>query len=151
VSPAYRVKRGVRLWDLVHELKAQGQQHARKAIACLYKSTAREKVRREYLAQLSTRQRNEYDLDVWIVVREHRGRIYLMPRCDMTMRGVLDFMETHPSLEDFSYWNNCDRPEEVSAREWAIRRGVWNKMLDEWRTYMVIEIVSYDGFRQVES
>lgn len=32
-------------------------------------------------------------------------------------------------LEDYSYWNNTDRPEHITAREWANRKRKWNNIL----------------------
>ncbi len=37
--------------------------------------------------------------------------------------------EAAPGVEPWPYWNNTDRPPEVSAREWAHRAAVWRRVL----------------------
>ncbi len=32
-----------------------------------------------------------------------------------------------PDVEEYGYWNNTDRPEEISAQAWRARYAVWNK------------------------
>jgi hypothetical protein len=34
-----------------------------------------------------------------------------------------------PEISDFSYWNNSDRPDGITAREWEHRHKVWDKIL----------------------
>lgn len=35
-----------------------------------------------------------------------------------------------PGVRDYAYWNNTDRDEEVTRREWKKRGDVWDKILD---------------------
>lgn len=32
-----------------------------------------------------------------------------------------------PEVQDYSYWNNSDRPKEIKTKEWNNRRDFWNK------------------------
>jgi hypothetical protein len=43
-------------------------------------------------------------------------------------RWVDRWMEKE-EIEDFAYWNNTDRPAEVSAKEWAARGKIWDDIL----------------------
>ncbi len=36
----------------------------------------------------------------------------------------------HPLIEEYGYWNNTDRPDHVTGRQWATRRGHWNQVLE---------------------
>jgi len=111
-----------------------------------------------YQAQLGKLDRNIFDFDVSIAVREHEGRLYLVPYCDSLMRHALDFLAEDPRLEDFSYYNNADKPEGISQEEWDQRGAIWDVMdqLGEkdlykstWDDYVVIEICSYGVFWKV--
>jgi hypothetical protein len=35
--------------------------------------------------------------------------------------------------EDFAYWNNTDKPDEISEEEWYMRRKVWDAILENER------------------
>jgi len=43
--------------------------------------------------------------------------------------GALEHLLTVPSIVEFAYFNNTDRPEELSAREWSRRARVWTRVL----------------------
>lgn len=34
-----------------------------------------------------------------------------------------------PEFHDYSYWNNVDRPQDISPQAWGARRRIWDKML----------------------
>lgn len=114
----------------------------------------------QYRLQASSSQRDYYDFDVSIAVREHEGRLYLVPYCDMQMRGVLDFLKDDPRLEDFAYWNNSDQPKEVSRAEWDERQKIWD-LIDatppadtlykaSWLDYVAIDICTPQNFWQIQ-
>ncbi len=42
---------------------------------------------------------------------------------------LLELVKTLPGWQDYSYWNNTDRPDHVSAAQWSARRVAWNKAL----------------------
>lgn len=35
-----------------------------------------------------------------------------------------------PGVSEYGYWNNTDKPDEISTREWSQRRRNWNRVLD---------------------
>lgn len=35
----------------------------------------------------------------------------------------------HPAIHEYGYWNNTDRPDRCSEREWDARRRVWDRLL----------------------
>jgi hypothetical protein len=103
-------------------------------------------------------QRNQYDrnlwaLDVCVTTRRCRDRFYLIPYCDhmCLLRGCLDFMRDDERLEDFSYWNNTDKPEEVTSQAWTWRGTVWNELTkpERWSEFVVLDVVSWEGWSQV--
>lgn len=40
-----------------------------------------------------------------------------------------DLFLDQPEISDFSYWDNSDRPDEITARQWRHRYKVWNAIL----------------------
>jgi hypothetical protein len=67
----------------------------------------------------------DFDFDVSILPygRKIYGIIY-------SERGDWrDLFLEQPEIEDFSYWNNSDRPDTISAREWNHRNKTWNTVL----------------------
>jgi hypothetical protein len=69
----------------------------------------------------------DFDLDVSLIPvgkRQHRqvvALIFAQRECHRDWFSKLD------CVEDFSYWDNSDRPEEVSAPEWRKRKRVWEQ------------------------
>lgn len=110
-------------------------------------------VYRQYAAQRATSERNPFDLDVCVAVRQLRGRFYLIPYPGSGFLGAtLRFLAKHPALEDYHYQNQTDRPENISAREWARRSKIWDVLLDDdrWPDKLALDIVSVDGFVRVD-
>ena len=69
--------------------------------------------------------RNDCHIEVTLALFPYGGHTLLIPYgdCDM-IRLLCDF----PELKDFSYWNNTDRPENVSEQEWNIRKSAWDQV-----------------------
>lgn len=98
-----------------------------------------------------------YDFDIWITIREFRGRLYLIPSCGIGAKGCLDFLKRDKRLEDFAYWNNSDQPRHISREDWETRGVIWDALdsgptvkgqlyTDAWSDYLVLDINSYTGF-----
>lgn len=107
----------------------------------------------KYGEQLTRFERSIWALDVCVSARRYRDRFYLIPYCDdaCLLTGSLDFMKDDERLEDFSYWNNSDRPKEMTSRDWAWRATVWNELTehDRWLDFVTLDIVSWHGWSQV--
>lgn len=43
--------------------------------------------------------------------------------------GALEYLLTVPDITEFAYFNNTDRPDELSAREWSRRARIWTQVL----------------------
>jgi len=107
----------------------------------------------EYGDTLTEHEWDLWAIDVSITMRIYRGKFYVIPYCDRRchLRGLLDFMAGDERLEDFSYWNNTDKPDEVSSQKWAWRRTVWNDLTkpERWNDYVTVDIVSWLGWMEV--
>lgn len=106
-----------------------------------------------YGEQLARYERDLWALDVSVTVRVFDGRYYLIPYCDRVslVDGVLEFMQDMEELEDFSYWNNTDRPEEVGEEEWEARASVWWHFSEgeNWTRYLTLDVLSWETWSEV--
>lgn len=60
---------------------------------------------------------------------------------------VIELFGQFEEVEDFSYWNNTDKPDDVSKRQWNQRRKAWDVTL----TYTAsVGRLSPNGFRKME-
>lgn len=182
IAPAFRTKRrDLDLFTLVRDLRVKGEASARAAVRQLYekmldgvdeKSIAYAKafsvyrddamtriavvhqaIGESYKRQLGSMERNSFDLDVTIAIREHDGRYYLRPHCDMHMREALDFLREDKRLEDYSYWNNTDPPKGISWRSWEARSRTWKAIGaggSEWRDSLLLQVCSHDVFFYID-
>lgn len=54
----------------------------------------------------------------------HAKNIYMTVHTEQPL--YLKAWEAIPNIMDFSYWNNTDKPDDVSAKDWARRKKVWS-------------------------
>lgn len=113
-------------------------------------SMVEDKLRRGYREQVNSPFRNEFHFDVSVVFREHEGRIYLIPYCDMFMRRVLDFLKDDKRLSDYAYWNNVEQPEGISDRVWKQRGKLWDTLTDKWADMLTLDIIDKENFFQID-
>jgi hypothetical protein len=127
--------------DLVERYQDEGKARSRIASDALLKG---------YGEQLSSSHRNDFDFNVSIAIWEHKKGLYIRPFCDMRMRDVLDFLKRDRRLQDFSFWDNTDRPKRITEKQWKARGRVWDA-IDEDRTNgntncLVLDICSWTNF-----
>lgn len=183
IYTAYRLKNSKDLWEFVRDVRRKGARRVRglleERFQLLYGSLlVRESpeyttalrmhpdnaekamtlaadlyLSHAYRDQASKHERNIWDFDVSIAIREYKGRLYLIPNVGAGSKGALDFLNRDKRLEDFSYWDNTDKPARISTKEWNQRRVVWEQLtasyigvnkfyLDNWNDYLVVDICS---------
>lgn len=65
-----------------------------------------------------------------IIVLPHGRSIYALVRTD----NAEDLIRCHAAdgiFEDYSYWNNSDRPEDITSSQWSRRKKVWDAIFAE--------------------
>lgn len=180
VYRAYRLKKSRDLWTMVNDIYAWGEITVKAAIMEAYsdfagcvdmgsdqykealaaygddtkarRNIAHEHVKNMYRENSTRPERSMYDFNVTVAVRQHKGRIYIVPYADMRMKNVLDFLKKDDRLEDFCYWNNTDHPEEVPYEEWERRGKIWNDMDNKggWKNHLLIELCSWERFYTID-
>jgi hypothetical protein len=55
-----------------------------------------------------------------------RSSVYLIVHCEHDLEAALSSI---PGVERFAYFDNTDRPSEITAAEWADRRDIWDRVL----------------------
>jgi hypothetical protein len=116
---------------------------------------------RSYKEQERSVERNAWDFSASLAVREAKGQLYVIPHVGMAVHKSLSFLSHDKRLEDFSYWDNSDRPSHITSKRWEARRQVWEELTDEsthssklyadvWCDYLVVEICSPDLWWRVK-
>lgn len=66
-----------------------------------------------------------FQYDFVIYVKQYKSDVYLYPFY-RELNDLNILMEKIPELEDFGYWDNTDKPEEISESHWKKREKIWN-------------------------
>ncbi len=163
VYTAYRVKKGVKIWPLLRDLRLRAEKYATEDLRDLYARLVSEweasprawreaqkeaqlpsgeapstrhashYVRVKYRDQLASGMRNMFDFDTAIAVRHTGARYILIPYPGSGLSCCLNFMKRHPALEDYHYQDAADKPNHISAAAWEGRARVWDRLLDDDR------------------
>jgi len=94
-------------------------------------------------------ERGFFGIEMGCQVFIHGRYAYIIP-CgeDWLLKGF----ELPEFAEDFSYWNNSDRPDELSDREWNRRGRTWDKIIgtgrDEARRRLIYDVISIPKGRE---
>lgn len=89
-------------------------------------------VRKEQRECRGTQERSPgIDCDVSLFLRVHHPSHTILGYLQEERVGVWDALIAMDGVEDFSYWNNTDQPDDVSDEAWDQRRDCWNEVLDE--------------------
>jgi hypothetical protein len=116
-------------------------------------SLVHELLRKGYKASQGQWERSEFDFDVSISFFELDGRIYLIPHTESMSAATcnaLNFLRKDPACEDFRYWNNTDKPSQITTREWNRRASAWNKILDNHPSNLRLVICDYYNYYLVD-
>lgn len=95
-------------------------------------------------------QRSEHDIDCSMNVWFHGRHAYVMPFGEAWIHEGF----TCGGVEDYAYWNNTDRPDDVTARAWAARSKTWEAVcLDNWDrsrlVHTIVDVVKDIGVTEV--
>lgn len=88
-----------------------------------------------------------FDFDVELSIRKYEGRYYVMPHASGPLRHILSFLdEPNEWVEEYGYWDNTDKPEELTEEEWAERAAVWYPLSEYgregvWPDVLVFEVM----------
>lgn len=71
------------------------------------------------------------DKDIGFSLKEYQGDLYLyLFSEDSTITKLL--LEKIENIEEFGYWNNTDKPDNVSEAHWEKRKKIWNTLLTSY-------------------
>lgn len=95
----------------------------------------------------NTREGDVFHLDLSLGVWLHDdGRAYVIPflNAEAVRTKVQAVIPTW--AEEYAYWNNTDRPEEISAEEWEARAATWREVCvgynpDRWHTRQLVHTI----------
>lgn len=70
------------------------------------------------------------DCDVELIVNMHEKSGALLCRIQEERVGAHDAFLASPGFADFGYWDNSERPEDISGKSWARRGRLWQEACD---------------------
>lgn len=87
-------------------------------------------------------------VEVSISVRYLNGWYYFIPYADKSsiFSNIIDFINDDPRIEYYGYWDNTDQPDDVSDAAWEDRSNVWDKLDEDWTTYLSLEITPWTSW-----
>jgi len=85
-------------------------------------------------------QRDVFNISAAIVAYPLGRKVYLNVFDD----DILRMVKKNRRFKDFSYWNNTDRDDRVTAREWRHREKTWDRILPGNRAVPAISGFTYD-------
>ncbi|MCK4258063.1 MAG: hypothetical protein KAX49_03745 [Halanaerobiales bacterium] len=111
---------------------------------------AHEVIIKYYKEAVVSSERNPLNFDMKIGIHEYEEYYYIIPYGEMDYEQW-DFLDDNLQLEDFAYWNNTDKPKEITNDEWDERERIWNAMFDtKWIEKQLILVISeYDDFWRI--
>jgi hypothetical protein len=107
---------------------------------------------RGYLASQASNVRSPLDFDCSLTVYWYKGWGYLIPLIGdgYGWRGQCPFLKAGSTLTNFSYWNNTDKPKNVSVADWAERERLWNEINNKMIPYLVLPLCTAPEFHLVD-
>lgn len=115
---------------------------------------ARDLIRAGYKKNSTELSRDTYSLDVTVAVYPYGSRVYLRTFAESisVVGGCLDFVAKMPELEDFHYQNQTDRPDDVTEKDWATRRRVWDGITayQDVGRHVTLEILNYGSLWRLD-
>lgn len=131
-----------RLTDFAY---ARAGDHFRKFVAPTLKDVPAG-VKRVYLSSVGYERRVEC-VDCHARVFFNRNFAYVIAQSDLNLFGF----DPGSPFWDYCYWNNTDKPDDVTRGEWAGRRRVWNALLDRgWECWPVVRVIDGGNYDHVE-
>lgn len=67
----------------------------------------------------------KFNISLGVTLFPSRGKTYGMAFGDSDL--VASLLQ-QPELHDYSYWDNVNRPKEISRQAWTARKRIWNKV-----------------------
>ncbi len=107
------------------------QERVDRVICCEKALELAQQARQKGIWQLSL----DCGFNVWL----YRTRAYVIPWGPLSYYEKLAVPEW---AEDYSYWNNSDRPDTISRQAWEARARTWDKVaLDDWDGHRLVHSV----------
>lgn len=89
-----------------------------------------------------------FDKDASFSLKEYKGDLYLYLFLeDLEIKKLL--LKEITELEEFGYWNNTDKPEEVSDSHWSKREKIWNELLTSY-SFSKSGFSTFDFFKSLD-
>lgn len=88
---------------------------------------------KKFVFQEDTRLKQLFSPKIEMGFYPSRRGVMLIPFCEGDLHGVTvrEYLNNLENCKPWRYWNNSDKPDDVSRREWRQRRDDWESLFDE--------------------
>lgn len=158
IYTAYRFPKTLGLFDVMNKVKVDGLKVVKQRMRHYYDviieqgKTVEEThdiIAKLYKEAVVSSESNPFNFDMCISVHEHEDYYYLIPY-GIIDYGRWDFLDNNTHLEEFGYYDNTDKPENISVKEWNDRGRIWYEIDDTgWQGQLVCVISEYDDFWRI--
>jgi len=151
---AYRFPKNLGLFDVMNKIKEDGLKIVKQRMLHYYNvimeqgktvDEVHDIITKLYKKAVVSLENNPFNFDMQIGIHEFEDYYYLIPY-GVIDYGKWDFLDNNMQLEEFGYWNNTDKPEKLSNKEWDERGRIWNAIDTNWQRQLVCVISEYDDF-----
>ena len=158
IYTAYRFPKSLDLFDVMNKVKDDGLRIVKQRMRYYYEviieqgktiDETHDIIIKLYKEAVVSSQNNPFNFDMCIGIHEHEDYYYLIPY------GIIDndkwnFLDDNLQLEEFGYYDNTDKPENISDDEWNERGRIWCEINDAgWQKQLICVISEYDNFWQI--
>ena len=154
---AYRFPKTLGLFDVMNKVKEDGLKVVKHRMRHYYDviieqgKTVEEThdiIIKLYKEAVVSTENNPFNFDMQIGIHEYKNYYYLIPY-GVVDYGRWDFLDTNPQLGEFGYYDNTDKPQNISDEDWDERGRIWNAIDIDWQRQLVCVISEFDDFWRI--
>ena len=158
IYTAYRFPKTLGLFDVMAKVREDGLVVVKQRMRHYYDvikeqgktvEETHEIITKFYKEAVVSSEKNPFNFDMCIGIHEYEDYYYLIPY------GVIeydrwDFLDNNLRLEEFGYWDNTEKPENILDKRWDERERIWEGIIDAgWQRQLVCVISEFDDFWRI--
>ncbi len=96
---------------------------------------------KQHNISINKKRHPDVDFKTSVTIFPHNGTFYGMVFTEQN--EFYNLLLQYPIVEEYSYWNNTDKPNNITEDEWLMREDIWNDIFKD------VSIPEQAGFTQV--
>jgi len=82
--------------------------------------------------------RSDFCIDLALNVFYYNKYFYVVPVGESYMFAGLKLVD---GVENYEYYNNTDKPRNISTRQWAKRASIWDELIRNWDAFRMVHTI----------